>query len=275
MMNMDTIAKAYNNGYRTRDICCAIAAAIAVRYEEEDFLPILNDVYDNQVQVEDFSDITSINIKILVKMQELWDEEYFFTPRRRRVGENYKSKTTVFTYPPVDGTWTVKAIRPSRCAVTITSDGNMSIIKLSGVDPTIEQVAAMVTAAASKSLAVFSYDRHKRKFAFNIEEKTGPSGCCDLTLVLYEKVGSHYRRCRYGGDCLHISMAGKSCEFGMYLGDALEILNYYANNEDYRFAYYKMYADSERRLRDLGIRFSKPPKNMCNIIRDNVTFDPT
>lgn len=272
MMNMDTIVNAYNNGYRTKDICCAIAANIAADYNiaEEDYNKVLGDVYDD-CMIEAISDV---NIKVFLKMEEIWDEDYFLSPRRRRWVDEYKSKTTVFIYPSEDGYWNTRERRPSRAAITISSDGEMSMVKLSGVDPTAEQVAAMVTAAASKSLGIFCYDRRKRKFAFNIEDKTGPSGCKDIEMIIYEKVGEHYCRRRYGGNCLHISMAGKISDFGMYLGDALEILNWYTD-ENYRWAYYKMYTNTERRLRYMGIRFSRPPKNMDNIIRSNVTFDPT
>lgn len=272
MMNMETIAKAYRNGYRTRYICCAIAAVIAARFEEEDYASILNDVYNNVVE-DTFSDITIVDIKILVKMEELWDEEYFLTPRRRRIYEDCRMKTIVFKYPSEDGSWVTRE-RPSRAAVTITSDGEMSMVKLSGVDPTAEQVAAMVTAAAAASFEVYCYDRRKRKFPFNITVYEGQSGCRDVTMTIYEKIGNHYKRRRYGGDSLHISMAGKIADFGMYLGDALEILNW-CTVEDYKWSYYKMYKDTKLRLTNLGIKFSRPPRSMSEIMKSRVTYDPT
>jgi hypothetical protein len=272
MMNMDTIVKAYTNGFRTRDICCVIAAGIAIEYNvtEEDYKKVLGDVYDNMI--EEFP-VSSVDSEVLLKMEEVWDEDYFLSPRRRHFHEEHKTKTIVFEFPSEDGTWRTRN-KPSRCAITIASDGAMSLVKLSGVDPTVEQAAAMVTVAAEKSMSVFCYDRRKRKYAFNITENYGPSGCCDLSLILYEKVGDHYKRRRYGGDSLHISMSDKVHDFGMYLGDSLEILNW-CTVEDYNWAYYKMYRNAKQRLNDLGIKFSRPPRSMTEIVKDRVTYDPT
>lgn len=276
-MNANNIRKAYENGYITKKIVCKIASVIADRYDipEEDYKSLLSDVYWGNIDPNELYFNTSYyeSLPIPKEMEEIWD--YYLEPRKHPIStsSSEKIKTMVLEYPSEDGCWCFRE-KPSRVAISISSDGEMSLTKLSGVNPTAEQTAAMVTAAAAKSLNIFSYSRNKRKYAFDINIHEGMSGCKNICLDLYERVGAHYRKLRYGGDSLHISMAGKVADFGMYIGDALEILNAYADRNNYISDNFKMYADTEKWLRALGISYSRPPK-VNNLIMKEVTFDPS
>ena len=262
-MKASNIRKAYENGYITKKIVCRIASVIADRYDipEEEYNSLLSDVYWGRIDPNELSFDTSYynNLPIPKAMEDIWENDYYLEPRKHPASTSAVIKTMVFEYPSEDGSWCSRE-KPSRVAISISSDGELSMAKLSGVDPTIEQAAAMVTAAAAASFEVYCYDRRKRKFPFDITVYEGQSGCRDISISIYEKIGSHYKRRRYGGDSLHISMSDKVHDFGMYLGDALEILNW-CTVDDYRWSYYKMYKDAKLRLTNLGIKFSRPNRD--------------
>lgn len=276
-MKPTIIEKMYKNGYRTKMIVCKIASVIADRYDipEKEYGSVLTDVYYGNIDEDEtyFNCRHYEELPIPKWMEQLY--RYSFESSKKQhyeASSEDKIESYTFSYPSEDGSWRTRK-KPSRCIISISSDGEMSLTKLSGVNPTAEQAAAMVTAAAKRALTIHSYDRSKRRYAFNITIHEGMSGCRDVQLDLYERVGAHYRKLRYGGDNLHISMAGKVADFGMYVGDALEILNAYADKKYYESANFKMYLNTEEWLKDLGIKYSKPPR--VNIIMKEVTFDPS
>lgn len=275
-MKPTVIERAYLAGYRTKKIVCKIASVIADRYDipEKEYESVLEDVYYGNIDKAE----ASFNCRYYEELPiPKWMEQlytYCFEPKKQQhisaPSEEIKSYT--FSYPSEDGSWCTRK-KPSRCIISISSDGEMSLTKLSGVNPTAEQAAAMVTAAAKRALTIHSYDRSKRRYAFNITIREGMSGCKNVELNLYERVGTHYRKLRYGGDNLHISMADKISDFGMYIGDALELLNAYVDKKYYDSSNFKMYLNTEEWLKDSGIKYSKPPR--VNIIMKEVTFDPS
>lgn len=276
MMKPTVIESAYKKGYRTKMIVTKISAVIVDRYDltEKEYESVIEDVYYGNVDEDEirFNNSYYNSLPIPKWMEEIYG--YCFESRKLKYAapSEEKLKTFTFEYPSVNGSWNTRK-KPSRCLISISSDGNVSMVKLSGVNPTTEQAAAMVTAAARRSLAVYCYDRNKRSHAFNISIREGMSGCRDIKLDLYERVGTHYKKLRYGGDSIHISMSDKVEDFGMYVGDALELLNAYADKKYYESANFGMYLNTEEWLKDLGIKYSKPPK--ANIVVKEVTFDPS
>jgi len=148
--------------------------------------------------------------------------------------------------------------------------GDISVMKLSGVDPTIDQTAVMVRAAMARSIMIHGYDRKRRKYPFDVKTRVGYSGCRDVSLDLYEKVHKHYHR-KYTAAELHISMCDKVSDFGMYSGDAVEIL-WSLSGKPFRFND-KIYEGVNEEMKSLGICFSKPPRRN-DLILTNVSYDP-
>jgi hypothetical protein len=162
------------------------------------------------------------------------------------------SKVFTFEYQSEDGCWNSRE-RESRAVVVI--DGTkISMVKVRGVDPTLEQTAVMCLAAASRAAAIHEYNRGERVHPYKVNSRIGYSGCQDHFLDIYKESENNVFVKWFNAAKLHVSMAGKISDItDMYVGDAIELLTAAMGFGDFEY-FHGM-------SRKYGVRFVRPYKN--------------
>lgn len=282
-MNIDIIINAWKVGYRTKTVCCALATLLYKHYfyrrefnanSPEDTMKIAygspDTVYGEYTAMEimDRGAFYSYydekeNSETYEKMEAAWESlhERRYNKRFQRhykveSENNYNNderKIFMFEYPSEDGCWCSRE-RASRAAVII--DGTkMTMTKVRGVDPTLEQTAVMCLAAASHSAAIHKYNRGERVHPYKINSRIGYSGCKDFWLDIYKRGENNIFIKWFNAAKLHVSMAGKVSDItDMYVGDALELLTVAMGYRDFDYFHGRI---SKR----YGVHFVRPYKN--------------
>lgn len=203
------------------------------------------------------------NADLYKKMEDVW-EQLHVRRWNRKFQRHYKvlpsnndrkdrRKVFTFEYESEDGCWCSRE-RASR-AIVIIDGKNLSMLKIKGVDPTLEQTAIMCLAAASHAAAIHEYNRGERVHPYKINSRIGYSGCEDYWLDIYRGKNNVFTKW-FTAAKLHVSMAGKVAEItDMYVGDALELFTAAMRCRD--FDYFKSKVVSKR----YGVRFVRPYRN--------------
>lgn len=285
----------WENGYRTREICTIVAAdffgshfreieypdmdeenALQVAYGPSDMLYDEHTAMDCIINHAYVSFENENAVKIRERMEAVWDNNLHVKRFHHKFQKHYavteESSNTInrkvftFEYESEDGCWSTRQ-NPSR-AVVVINDNKMSMAKIRGVDPTLEQAAAMCLAAASHSAAIHEYNRNERVNPYRINSRIGYSGCEDYCLDIYGRDGSTFFK-KFTAAKLHVSMAEKvslSPITDMYVGDILELLTAAMGYSDFQYFRRKI---SKR----FGVRFVRPYKNEI-LTEDDMDFIP-
>lgn len=270
----------WKKGYRTKEICCILATLLYKSYFyerefagalEKDAMEIVygspNSMYGEYSAAEcvdrgAFHTVYRVeeNAELKSRMEGVWETIHVrrYNKKYQRHYKAYNDSNNdcckiVFTYEYVseDGCWLSRET-PSR-AVVIIDGTNLSMIKVRGVDPTLEQATTMCFAAASHSAAIHKYSRDRRIHPFKINSRTGYSGCEDYRLDIYGRNGTLFYK-KFTAAKLHVSMAGKvSSITDMYVGDALELFTAALGYRDFNYC--------KRISEKCGVRFVRSYKN--------------
>ena len=291
MMSFDTIYTLWKQGYRTKTICTVLAGSLfgssffSREYEnmdEEYAMEIAynepNALYGTHTAIEcmyyGYVSYENENASIHERMETVWESlrEKRFNHKFQKhykveESESYNNdnkKVFTFEYNSEDGCWNYRE-KPSRAIIII--DGNkMSMVKVRGVDPTLEQTTAMCLAAASHSAEIHQYNRDERINPFKVNSRIGYSGCEDYFLDIYRRENNMFIK-KWTPAKLHVSMAGKVSDItDMYVGDALELLTAAMGYSDFQYFRRKI---SKR----FGVRFVRPYKNEI-LTEDDMDFIP-
>ena len=276
----------WKKGYRTKEICCILATLLykSYFYEREvagaleDAMEIAygspNSMYGEYSAAEcmdrgAFHTVYHVveNASLKSRMEAVWENihvrRYNKKYQRHYKAEQYHNYNDsnndcckiIFTYEYVseDGCWLSREA-PSRAAVIIDGTNlSISMIKIRGVDPTLEQATTMCFAAASHSVMIHKYSRDRRVHPFKINSRTGYSGCEDYHLDVYGRNGTLFYK-KFTAAELHVSMAGKvSSITDMYVGDALELFTAASGYRDFNYR--------KRIEKSSGVRFVRSYKN--------------
>lgn len=279
------VRKLYEKGYSTPRIAALLTAAIlfweqeGANKNEDDLLNkyadegpnkeiaslFQNVYYHDKNGIDRIDDISyEYTLEIVQDYTELTEfimksYEYYYGYRKLKeiykVPEEYDNNSDnvqfTFEYRSIDGSFSYRE-KPSR-AVVVVNGSNMSMLKIKGVDPTLEQTACMCLAAAARTGAIHKYSRSSRVFPYKINNRIGYSGCEDYFLDLYYRDNSVFiKKCNAAK--LHISMAGKIGSFtDMYVGDILELLTAALGYEDFEYC--------KRINKKYGVRFVRQYRN--------------
>ena len=265
---MTMYEKLYLNGYRTKKICSYIAAKyfladISLAYHGDgntkvsgnEYWPVLNIA----IQMADWGEPVEETIE---RCGNEWDDNEYTPFKNREYSYSNRRKTFTFSYPSYEGCWSSRE-KDSRLMLDIDWNGKVNFIKLSGVDPRDDQMAAMVAAA---TLRTGGYDRNRRKYPFTVACEGEYS--TNLFLKLYQKVGNKYHL-KESTKKLHVSGCSKISNIpSIWKGDLWEVFRTTLGYETPRSK-----KDSNLHLKKKGIKFDKPT-HRNDLMVDHVDFDP-
>ena len=176
-------------------------------------------------------------------------------------------KTFTFEWDDPDG-WFYRD-KKGRGVMLYTSDKKVTFTKISGPDPNYIQLAEMSAQVVNRTNRYHMYTTNGRIWPFKINERTGYSGCRDLFLDLYRKVGNHYvRKCNAAK--LHITMYGKVGDFTMYVGDLIELVIVSVAGHDFAYK-----PGSKTKIpRNAGVHFVYPYRNEI-LSEEDMDFIPS
>jgi hypothetical protein len=271
MLRMIQIRDLWLRGYRTRNICSNVAAAVSGYLSfngKFDWSGVMGAVYsygydfhldmDLKPYIERCVDLSTPSR--IEEFEKEWDS-YTYEAHKHNTINSDTQKNYTFAYPSYEGCWTCSSDRLSRLMLNI-DDGAVNIIKLSGVDPRVDQVAAMVAAATART---GNYDRRRRKYPFKISKYSNYAQTYNLKI--YKKVGDKYHL-NFETKKLHISSADKVNTIpSIWKGDLIEIF------KSMGFDIPTRKKETNTLLRNMGIKFDVPPKRK-DLIVDDVDFDP-
>lgn len=278
-MTKEVVYNAWKQGYRTKEICTRIAADFfGSRFCEREY-PGMSEEHAMDVSYGSQDTLYGENTaaecidhayysyenenapKILERMEAVWDslrEKRFNHKFQKHYKVDYDNsnsnddhKVFVFEYKSEDGSWSYRE-RPSR-AVVVVDGSNISMVKVKGVDPTLEQTTIMCFTAAARTAAIHKYSRNGRVHPFKINCRVGYSGCEDHYLDIYKRENNMFYK-TWTAAKLHVSMAEKIASItDMYIGDVLEILTSALGYKDFEY--------SKKINEKYGVRFVRPYRN--------------